>query len=145
MDNIMKATEALPFQLSKANKPRYGSYQTTSAYAIQANHPTPHTPRNIPPPNAPSGPAYNQPGPNYQQYPRQGLGPCIYCDELGHIRTFCPNVHTDREQGIVYLNYRGRLILGPRGKNGGEISGYWLERRFLSMQEYARKVTWQGQ
>jgi hypothetical protein len=131
MDNMMKAFEAWNFHLRKANEPRYGGYQTARAYAIQADHPPLHTPMNFPPPNAPTGPTYYQPGPNYQQYPRQGLGPCIYCDELGHIGMFCPNVRTDQDKGIVHLNDHGRLILGPRGGNGGEISGYQPERRFL--------------
>jgi len=138
MDNMMKAFEAWTFQMSKANEPGYGGYQTARAYAIQADHPPPHTPMNFPPLNVPMGP-------NYQQHPRQELGPCIYCDELGHIRTFCPDVRTDQEKGIVHLNERGRLTLGPRGGNGGEISGYRPERRFLSMREYAREVARQEQ
>ena len=77
MDNMMKAFEPWTFQLSKANEPRYGGYQTARAYAIQANHPPQHTPMNFPPPNAPTGPTYYRPGPNYQQYPKQGLGPSI--------------------------------------------------------------------
>jgi len=96
MDNMMKDFEAWTFQLSKANEPRYGGYQTARAYAIQGEHPPPHTPMNIPPPDSPTGPAYYRLGPNCQHYPRQGLGPCIYCDELGHIRTFCPDVRTDQ-------------------------------------------------
>jgi hypothetical protein len=58
MDNMMKAFEAWTFQLSKANEPRYGGYQTARAYAIETDHPPPHTPMNFPPPNAPTGPAY---------------------------------------------------------------------------------------
>jgi hypothetical protein len=57
MDNMMKAVEAWTFQLSKANDPRDGGYQTARTYAIHAVHPPPHTPMNFPPPNAPTGPA----------------------------------------------------------------------------------------
>jgi hypothetical protein len=56
IDNMMKTFEALTFQLSKANEPRYGCYQTARAYAIQANHPPPHIPMNFSPPNAPTYP-----------------------------------------------------------------------------------------
>jgi len=58
---------------------------------------------------------------------------------------FCPDVHTNWETGIVHLNDRERLTIGPRGGNGGEISGYRPERRFVSMQQYAREVARQGQ
>jgi len=57
MDNMMKAFEAWTFQLSKANEPKYGGYQTARVYAIQAYHPPPHTPMNFPTPNVPTGPA----------------------------------------------------------------------------------------
>jgi hypothetical protein len=97
MDNIMKPFEAWTFLLSKVNQPRHGGYQTARAYAIQADHPHTHTPMNFPPPNAPTGPAYNQHGRNSQQFPQQGLGPCLYSDDQGHIRTFCPDVRTDNE------------------------------------------------
>jgi len=145
MDNMMKAFKAWTLQLSKANEPRYRGYQTARAYAIQADHPPPHTRMNYPSPNAPTGLAYYRPGPNYQQYPQQGIGPCIYGDELEHIRTFCPDVRTNHKKGIVDLNECGRLTLGPRGGNGGETSGYRPERRFLSMQKYAQEVARQGQ
>jgi len=140
MDNMMKAFDAWTFQLSKAIEPTYGGYQTARAYAIQANHAQPHTPMNFPHLNSPTGAAYYPPGPNYQQYPRLGLGPCIYWDALGHICTFCTDVRTDRDKAIVHLNDRGRLTLGPRGGNVGEISGCRPERRFLSGREYAREV-----
>jgi len=145
IDTMMKAFKAWTFQLSKANEPRHRGYQTARAYAIQADHPPTHTPMNFTPPNAPTGPAYYQPGPNYQQYPRQASGPFVYCDEQEHIRTFCPDVRTDQEKGIVHLNDRGRLTSGPRGGNGGEISWYRPERTFLSMREYAWEVAPQGQ
>jgi len=58
---------------------------------------------------------------------------------------FCPNVRTDLEDGIIHLNDHGRLSLGPREGNRGEISGYQPERRFLSMWEYAQDVARQGQ
>jgi len=57
---------------------------------------------------------------------------------------FYPDVRTDQEQGIVHLNEHRRLTLEPRGGNGGEISGYQPERRFLSMRVYAREVAQQG-
>ena len=145
MEDMMKPFEARTSQLSNAIESRSGGYQTARVYAIQADHLPPRTPMNFPPANAPMGPAYSRLGPNYQQLPRQGFGPCIYCDELGHIRLFCPNVRTDQEKGIVYLNDRGRLTLGQRGGNGGEISGYRPERRFFSMWEYAWEVARQGQ
>jgi len=66
MDNAMKALEARWMQLGQVNKLRYGGYQTARAYAIQADHPPPHTPMKFPPLDAPPGPAYYQPGPNYQ-------------------------------------------------------------------------------
>jgi len=124
MDNIILAFEAWTFQLSKANEPRYGGYQTATAYAFLADHPPPHTPITFPPPSAPMGLAYYRPVRNYPHYPWQGLKPCICCDELGHICMFCPEVRTDQHTGIVHLNDRGRLTFGPRGGNGGEISGY---------------------
>jgi len=37
MENIMKAFEAWTFQLSNANEPRYGGYQTARVYAIQGH------------------------------------------------------------------------------------------------------------
>jgi hypothetical protein len=58
MEHMVKAFEAWTFQLRKANEPRYGGYQTARVYAIQADHPPPHTPMNFPPPKAPTGPAY---------------------------------------------------------------------------------------
>jgi hypothetical protein len=36
----------------------------------------------------------------------------------------CPDVRTDQEKGIVYLNDCGTLTLGPRGGNVGDITGY---------------------
>jgi hypothetical protein len=42
--NIMKkAFEARTIQLSRANEPRNGGYQTARSYAIQTDHPPPHT------------------------------------------------------------------------------------------------------
>lgn len=70
------------------------------------------------------GPTYYQPGPNYVQYPWEGLGPGIYCDELGHKLTFCPDVHIDQNKGIVHLNDCGRLTIGLREGIGGEVSEY---------------------
>jgi len=145
MDNMWKAFNASTFQRSKADEPRFGHYQTAMTYTIEADHAPPHAPVNIPPPNAPTGPAYCRPGPNVQQYPSRELGPCIYCDELGHICTFGTDTRTDQEKGIVHLNDRGRVTLGPRGRTGGEISGYRPGGRFLSMREYARDVARQGQ
>jgi len=58
---------------------------------------------------------------------------------------FCPDVLTDQDKGLVHFNDRGRLTSGPRGGNGGEISGYGPERRILSMREYAREAARQGQ
>jgi len=131
LHNKMKAFEACACQLGNANEPRYGGYQTARAYTIHVDHPPPHTPMNFPPPNAAMGPAYYRLGPNHQQYARQGLGPCIVSDEIGQVRTFCPDVRTDQEQCIGHLNDRGRLTLGPRAGNGGEISGNRPERRLL--------------
>jgi len=145
MDNMMKAFEAWTFQLTKVNEPRYRGYQTARVYAVQADHPPSHTPINFTPPNAPTGPPYYWLGPNDLQYPWQGLGPCINCDELGHICTYYPDVRTAQEKGIVHLNDRGGLTLVPRGGNGCEISGYRPERRLLSMWESAREVARQRQ
>jgi len=44
MDNLMKAFGGWTSQLSEATMPRYGSYDTARAYAIQADHAPPHTP-----------------------------------------------------------------------------------------------------
>jgi len=38
-DNMTKAFEALTFQLSQANEPRYGGYQTGRVYTIEVDHP----------------------------------------------------------------------------------------------------------
>jgi len=130
MDNMMKAFEARTFQLSKANELRYRGYQTARAYTVDADHPPPHTPMNFSPASAPMGPTYYRQGSNYQQYPWQGLGPCIYCDELGQICMICPNVHTNKEEGIVNLNDCGKWTLGSKREHGGEISGYQPEITF---------------
>jgi len=66
MDNMMKAFEAWSFQWSKANEPTYGGYQTGREYTIQADDPPMQIPMNFPPPNAPMGPTYYRPAPNYQ-------------------------------------------------------------------------------
>jgi hypothetical protein len=145
MDNMMKAFEALTIHLRKVNGPRYGGYQTARAYAIQADHPPPQTPMNYPLLNAPTGHTYYRPGPKSEKYPPQGLRPHMNCDELRHIRKFCPNVRANQDKGIVHLNAHGRLTLGPRGGHGGEISRYQMERRFVPMREYAREVGRQGQ
>jgi len=58
---------------------------------------------------------------------------------------FCPDVRTDQENGTVHLNDCGGPTLGPRGGNGGEISGYRPERRCLPMRQYAWEVSRQGQ
>jgi len=129
MGNMMKAIEAWTFQMSKANERVCGGYQTARAYTIQADHWSLHT----------------LTGPNYQPHQRQELGHSIYCNEQGHICTICPNVPTDQDDGIVHCNDRGRITRGLKWENGGEISGYRPERRFLSMQEYAREVARQGQ
>jgi len=135
MDIMKEAIEAWMFQLSKANGPRYRGYQTARAYAIQVNHPPPYTLQNCLPRNATPGPAYYRREPNYQRYSQQGLGPCKFCDELGHIRMLCPDLRIDKEKGIFHLNDRGRLTLGPRGGNGVGISRYQPERRVLSKRE----------
>jgi hypothetical protein len=61
MDNMIRAFEAFTFQLSNANQPRNGSSQTASVYAMQLDHPPPHTPMNSPSRNSPTGLAYNSP------------------------------------------------------------------------------------
>ena len=83
--------------------------------------------------------------PDNPQWPWQGFGHCIYCDELGPFRTCCPDVSINLEQDIDNLNECGRLTLGPRGGSRGEICGYRLQRRFLSMWEYTGEVAqhWQ--
>jgi len=145
MDNTMKAFQCWTIQSSKANDPRYAGYQSARPYAIQADYPPLLTPMTFPPTYPPMGPAYNRLGPNYLHYPHQGLAHCIDCDERGHICPFCPNVHIDQEQGVVHLHEHWRLPWGPRRQNGGEISGCWHERRFLSMREYSLEVARQGQ
>jgi hypothetical protein len=59
MVNMMITVEAWTLQLSKANDHRYRGYQTTRAYATNADHPPPHTPMNFPPLNGPLGPPYH--------------------------------------------------------------------------------------
>jgi len=145
IQNMMMAFMAWTFQLHKANEPRYGCYQPARAYAFQAYHQPLHTPMIIPPLNAPTGHTYSRQGPNYQQYPPQGFGPSIYCDELGHSRTFCPNMRTDQQKGIVHFNNRARTTLAPTGGNGGEISGYRLVKWFFEIREYTREAARQGQ
>ena len=145
MVNMMMAVEAWTLQLSNPNDLRYWVYQTASTYATQADHPPPHTPINFPPSNAAKGPASNCQWPYYQQYPEQGLLPCIKCDESQHIRTFLPDGRTDWNNGIVYLNECGRPSSSPTGDNRSQISGYWPERWFLTMQEYTWEVAWLGQ
>jgi len=100
---------------------------------------------NFAPPNAPMGSTSYQQGPNYQQYPQQKLDPCIKCDKLEHIATFCPDVCTNKEQGIVHHNVCGRQTLGQRGGNKGEICGHRPERWYLSMGEYVWQGARQGQ
>jgi len=51
MYNTMQAFEAWTFQMSKVNEPRYGDYQTTKLYSIQAEHPLLYSPINFPPLN----------------------------------------------------------------------------------------------
>jgi hypothetical protein len=127
MGNLMKAFAAWTCYMRSANYPGYGGYQTARAYAIQADNPSPHTPTGL----------------SYQPHPRKELGPCMYCDVLGHIRTFCHDVRTDQNNGTVYLKEHRRLTKAPTGGNEGEISGYPQERRLLSMREYARDVAQQ--
>jgi hypothetical protein len=58
MENMMKAFEAWSFLRCNVYELRYGSYQTTSSYAIHAHHTPPHTPMNCPHSNVPMGPTY---------------------------------------------------------------------------------------
>jgi hypothetical protein len=145
MDNMMKVFQSWTFQLSKVNEPRCRGYQTARVYAIQADHPPRHTPIHFLPPNPPTGHAFYQSGTHYQQYLWPGVGPYIYFDKVVHIRRFCPDVHTDQEKGIVQLNDRRSLNIESRGGNGGEISGYRPQRKYLTLQEYGREVAMQGQ
>jgi hypothetical protein len=145
MDNPVNALRARCFRLDKGNEPRYGGFQTAQAYTIQPDHPPLHTPRNSPSHNACKGPTYYSPGPNFQQYPEQQIGPCIYCDELLHICMFCPDVHNDQDNGIVHHHEWERLPLGPNRRNEGEIYGYHPERRFLAMWDYDREVALHAQ
>jgi len=86
---------------------------------------------------------------NWDQIPNRDrhkrLQPCTHSDEWEHNRMFCHDVRADQMQGIVYLNACGRLSLWPREGNRGQTSGYRLERWILSMREYPRQDTWQGQ
>jgi len=129
MDNKRKAFEAWTIQMTKVQEPRYGGYQTARPYAIYTDHPPPHIPM----------------GANYQQHPQYEFWPGINCHAVGHICTVSPYVHTEQEWGSVHLNECVMLSLGPRGGNGGEISRYQPETRFLSTWEYAREVTRQAQ
>jgi len=95
MDNMIKAIKALAFLLSKANDPRYGCYQTASAYTIQADHSPPHKVMNFTPLNVARGPTYYLPGHNYQLYSCEWLQFCIKCDKLEYILTLFPDVRTD--------------------------------------------------
>jgi len=138
MDNVMKAFKAWTFQKSKVNEPEYGGYHTATAYPIEAQRPPQQIPMHVPTPHVPTGP-------NYHHHPWQELGPCIYWDELEHIRTFCPHARTDHDQGIIHYNQYGILTSGPRGGNGGEISGYQPEKKSLSIREYAWDIACQRQ
>jgi len=104
MDNIIKAFQAWNWQQSKVNDPRYGCYQTAMVYSIYADHLPPHTALKFPPLNSPTWPDYYRSQHNYEPFPPHGSGPGDYCDALGHMHTFSPNVRTDQENGIVYLN-----------------------------------------
>jgi len=53
----------------------------------------------------------------------------------------CPT----QEPGIIHLNAYERQIFNPREGNGGEISAYQQERRFLSMGEYSWEAARHGQ
>jgi len=58
---------------------------------------------------------------------------------------FCSKVRTDQGEVIVHTNECGRLTVGPTRGNGGEISAYRPERRFLTKWEYTREVARQWQ
>lgn len=97
MPKLTKPFDCWNLELSKLNEPRSRGYRNARVYTIQTDHPPAHTPMHHPPLNSLTGL-------NHQQHTQQELGPCISCDQLGHICTFSPNVHTDQEQGIVHLN-----------------------------------------
>jgi hypothetical protein len=44
MDNVTNCFEDWTLKMSHVNTAGYGGYQTTRAYPIQADHPSPHTP-----------------------------------------------------------------------------------------------------
>jgi len=129
MNNMMKFFKSWTFEMSKLNKPGYGGNQTARAYAIKADDPSPLTPK----------------GRNYQPHRWREVRLCIYCDELGHICTFCPDVRTDQHSDIVHGNECRRLTSGRRGRNRGKISRYQEERRFLLIQKYMQEVAQQEQ
>ena len=110
--HMMKALEVWTFQLHKPNEPRHRGHQTARAYSIQADHPPLHTARTVPRQSAPTRPANYRPGPNCPQYPRQCLGPSIYCNELGNIYMFCSHKCTNLAKCIVHLNEIARLTKG---------------------------------
>jgi hypothetical protein len=102
MEIMMKTFTAWTLQMGKANESRYGGYQTARVYAIQACHPSWHTPM----------------GPNCQPHQHQEVGPIISCGDVEYIHAFCPDECTDRDNGIVPLN----VTTIPRGGIAGEIS-----------------------
>lgn len=77
IDKMTTAFEGWTILMSKANEPINGGHQTARAYPIPADHALPHSPMDIPPPKAPTGPASYRPGRNYQQHPWQVFGPSM--------------------------------------------------------------------
>jgi len=144
-DKMMHVFKAWTFQMGKVIQPRYKGYQPASVYAIQADDPPPNMPMNFPSLDVHAGSTYNRLGHNFLQYPWQEWWPSIHCTELGHIRKFCPDVHTDSVQGMVQLNEWGRLISEPEGGIGGAMPGYRPGRIVLSIREYTLDVARQGQ
>jgi len=145
MDNMTNVIEVWTFQRTKATEPRWDGSQTASEYAIEAGHPSPHTPMSVPPPDAPMRPAYYWLSPRYHQQLLQGLPQCTHGDEPGLIGTFCPDVSTDQDQGIVYLSEHGGQTVRSDEGNGGEVLGYRWEGTFFSTWTPAWDCSWQRQ
>jgi len=118
IDNMMTAFNAWTLQMSKANEPHYRRYQAARVSAIQADHPTLHTPITLTTSDSSMVSTHCWPGLNHHQHSRRGLGPWINCDELGHIRMFCSSVPTHHIQGTVNLNQCGGVTWGPTGGHG---------------------------
>ena len=62
-------------------------------------------------------------------------------DDPNHLKQFCPHVRADHEQGVIHTNENRRLVLGPRGRNGPELSTCLPSRDAnISMRDVVREA-----